>query len=739
MTTQITTIDDDFPEVARILLATSERVVALPDATYQRWMFEVGARAPFSLGERTLIPIQPRSTYFPGRADYGEGAKALGLRRWELGVTPTGLIDALGLTDRVLDFTLQVIVPRCSGCQRSMERPRAAIDFSVPEGGYLVVTPDQVSERVSLREQCEMLGCERALVAMKIARVESLTEEEGWPIIALLASRDSKGIHDIVEGWFDRGGSALALYHAAARESEVVKLGVVSRRWSCHSCERSVEHPTRQSLIASSACGVCRGAGWLADRSGRLVACRECDGFGSNDDVPYYECGDTPLRRVAELSFHQLRVMVSASAGPELGELRAALEEVERFGFGAYPLASPVGTLSVGERVLLTTLLGEISRVTGARYVVDGASLREESLAELSEKARDSLLVVVPTSGAPVALERTSINQSGSIRLTEIDVGSLSLSEVEFPIGALSMVSGATGTGKSLLLAEIARRFSKRKKVAHSASFGALKRCHYIGPKDEQIMPLLALMSLDDALADEIARTRGAQVEGMTAEDLSLESARYRCDACAGRGVISSMTEDGVDQSIVCDECGGALYDWRVADLPLFGVTVAEVLAKSLAESARCLWRDPSVCAALVRVADGLDREVSLSSPSVILSAEERGFVALAASLARIQALSPGKGAQGARLAGELVLIDGPRVLTGRRRAIIRDLLRDLLDSGATVICADMPQGLESAGASVLRLRAEPTSQISHERRACADTRFARVSGVESSELSRQA
>ena len=421
---------------------------------------------------------------------------------------------------------------------------------------------------------------------------------------------------------------------------------------------------------------------------------------------------------------------MSASARPKREELLAALAEVERFGFGGYPLASPVGTLSVGERALLTTLIGELSRVTGARYVVDGSLLREESLTELSERARDSLLVVMPESEASVSLNTTSENTLGLIRLTAIDVGSLSLSEVEFPIGALSMVSGATGTGKSLLLAEIARRFSKRKKMGHSASFGALKRCHYIGPPTEPTTPLLALMSLGDYLADEIARTRGAQVEGVTAEDLSLDSARYRCAACAGCGVVSSMVEEGGAEPLVCDECRGALYDWRVADLPLFGATVAEVLAKPLADSARRLWRDPSVCAALTSVAAGLDREVSLSTPSASLSAEERGFVALAARLARIRALSSEKRTQKALLVGELVLADGPRVLTGRRLAIIRDLLRDLLDSGATVICADMPQGLESVGASVLRLRVEPGSAISQERRAYADTRFARVSGA---------
>lgn len=730
MTTQTPMIDDDFSEVTRVLFTTSERVATLPDATYQRWMFEVGSRALFFRGERALVPIQPRVTYLPGLADHGESAKALGLKRCELGVTPTGLIDALGLSEPVLDFALQEIVPRCSGCQSSMERPRGARDFPVPKGGYLVATPAEISERVSLREQCEMLGCERALVATRIVRVDSLAEEDGLPIIALVASRDGAEIHDVIEGWFDRGGSALALYHAAARESEVVKLGVVSRRWSCRSCERSVEHPTRQSLLAVSVCGVCRGAGWLADRSGRLVACRECDGFGSTDEVRHYECGGTPLHRMAELSFHQFRVMVSASARPKREELLAALAEVEKFGFGGYPLASPVGTLSVGERVLLTTLIGELSRVTGARYVVDGSFMREESLAELSERARDSLLVVMPESEASVSLNTTSENTLGLIRLTAIDVGSLSLSEVEFPIGALSMVSGATGTGKSLLLAEIARRFSKRKKMGHSASFGALKRCHHLGPMGEQTTPLLALMSFGDDLADEIARTRGAQVEGMTAEDLSLESARYRCAACAGRGVVSSIMEEDSAQAIVCNECSGALYDWRVADLSLFGATVAELLTKPLLESAQCLWREPSVCASLTRVADGLDREVSLSTPSAVLSAEERGFVALAARLARIQALSSGRGARGGRLAAELVLADGPRVLTGRRLAIIRDLLRDLLDSGATVICADMPRGLESVGASVLRLRVESGSAASHERRAYADTRFARVSGV---------
>ena len=134
--------DDTFCDVARTILTTPERVVALSDADYQRWMFEGVTEASFFSQEPALVSVQPRCPYHPGCDDVSAGAKALALRRWELGVTPYGLVDAFGLSELVLDFVVREIVPRCPQCASSMERPRASRELSVPAQGYLLAVPD---------------------------------------------------------------------------------------------------------------------------------------------------------------------------------------------------------------------------------------------------------------------------------------------------------------------------------------------------------------------------------------------------------------------------------------------------------------------------------------------------------------------------------------------------------------------------------------------------------------------
>lgn len=721
-------INHDSSDITHALLATSESVVSLHDDVYQRWMSKVPMTvSAFSHG-RVLVPVSPRSMYLPNLADPTESSKALGLTRWELGITPTGLIHALGLAEGVVDFVVRELVPRCPRCRVSMDRPRDLRDLSLASAGYLLAAPIEVPERVSLRERCEMLGCERALVGGKIVRVDSLLEEDGTPIVALVTAGEVERLSEGMENWFNRGGDPLTIFHAATREDAVVALGVVSRQWKCGVCSQSVESPTRQVLVNLSPCGTCRGEGWLADRGGRLLGCRDCDGFGSSDDVRNYECGGVELSRVAELKFQELRSIVERSQVCERQTLLAALADVERFGFGDYPLASPVGTMSEGERVLLTALVGQVSRVTGATYVVDGAHLREASLAHLPATALTSIRVVVPRPPDLSVSARFQKVATESIRLVALDAGGLAISQVEFPIGALSIVEGIPGIGKSLLLAEISRRFARRKKLAHIASFGGLKRCHLLGPIDPSTASLLGVAALDGELAQEIARTRVAQQEGMTADDLSLSSARYRCAVCVGRGrPLPSQGEEGAhDQE--CDECGGVLYDWRVADLPLMGRTVADVLKTPIGEVSQLLWRDPAVSYALARVAAGIERPVTLATPSAELSVEERGFVALAARLARLVSLSQDKRARRGGLGGELVLIDGPRALTSCHLTIILALLSDLVDSGATVICADLPPGLESFAPSVLRLKPADEGPVSGEKRVFADSRFARTS-----------
>jgi excinuclease UvrABC ATPase subunit len=363
-------------------------------------------------------------------------------------------------------------------------------------------------------------------------------------------------------------------------------------------------------------------------------------------------------------------------------------------------------------------------------YVVDGAYLQGDSIAELSGEARNALRVVVPRLAVQSFSSKDSNIASESIRLTGVDTAGLVIPEVEFPLGTLSIVEGAPGTGKSLLLTEISRRFTKRKKMAHVASFGGIKRCHFFGPVSASTVSLLDLLCLDGDLAEEIARTRVAQQEGVTASDLSRASARYRCVACGGSGRLGIFSEHAEAQKQECDECGGVLYDWRVADMPLLGRTVAEVLRTPLSEVLQFLWRDAAVSFVLARVSSALEKSVTLATPCLDLTVEERGFVALAGRLARLVAPLKEKRVGRAGLTGELVLVDGPRTLTSCHLTIIVDLLNDLVGSGATVIYADLPPGLESDGAHVLRLRAADDGVTFGEKRTFADSRYARASVV---------
>jgi hypothetical protein len=164
--------------------------------------------------------------------------------------------------------------------------------------------------------------------------------------------------------------------------------------------------------------------------------------------------------------------------------------------------------------------------------------------------------------------------------------------------------------------------------------------------------------------------------------------------------------------------------------MPILGRTVADVLKTPLAEVSQLLWRDAAVSFVLARVSSGLEKPVTLATPCLDLSVEERGFVALAAWLARLVAPHKEKRVGRAGLTGELVLVDGPRTLTSCHLTIIIGLLNDLVDGRATVIYADLPPGLESDGAHVLRLRAADEGVTFGEKRTFADSRYARASVV---------
>jgi len=630
-------------------------------------------------------------------------------------------MEQLNLYEPILDFVCEHLAPRCGACGVVAERPRSVGARELPSDGFIAACVIDDGSSMPLQDRCELLGSERAVVSGRLVRVSDLSDEDGEPVVVLLAAQEGVRFADEVARWFLRGGGDLRVLHFTDRTHVGTLVGQCSHQWRCPGCAAVFSAPSRQTLIESALCSGCRGAGWFAVEGGRYSACRDCGGFGSLDPTRRFDCGGVELQAVATLTFREvlLRVDAVSSTRGVVKDLAAQLRVVCENGLSTYPVGTSIDLLSEGERALVSIVAGKISKFTGVSYALDGAVFGGAAYDEIPEGLQSEIRVAVPESqsgGAP----GSKIESTEWIVLRDVQVGPLEVGEVSFPVGAFSLVQGPVGVGKSLLIQTLSERFAKRRKHAHHAAFGGIKRCHALCgavPRDGVVLELLGLSA---EFADEIARTKEAKRSGLLAEDLGLRTSPYRCGECGGFGVMP--------QGVACEVCDGALFDWRVADLEVGGIAVGRLLQMSLRELSGVFWASDRLSYLISRIPGQYASELRLGMSTAALAPEVRRFLRVWGHLVGVasRAATSKRGA----LAGDLVLVDGPGPLVASHLLEVSGVLRELTDAGATVIGAGLAESLESQCSSVIRLTLAAGAGRERAAQDKLDIRYARVSGL---------
>lgn len=619
------------------------------------------------------------------------------------GMLAPSLAEHLGILTQIINEVLPALTPRCTGCGELAQAPGQISQLAFPFDGFLAAALVDDRQDVPLRDRCELLGSERALIGQHIVRMEDLQDADGEPVLSLLSASHSEEFRTAVSLWLERGSAAVRVLYLAERGSPARELACLRSVWSCARCSMSYQAATKGALLAAEPCARCRGQGWLEVDRGRLFSCEDCDGFGSSSELLRYEWHGTQLRYLAGLPLNSMRCML-----PDSSELAATLACAARHGFGDYPLGAPIGTLSIGERARLSALCVELSQIIGVSIGADSAAIFPSG----AERSAVGVELFVPACAPAQPAGQQASDQRVIVRA--IERGPLSAAELSFPRAALSAIQGESGSGKSLLLEEIAFLFSKRRKLAQQSCFGSLRRCTLVDPFAPFPTLVGDLIGIMPILAEELAGTRVARERGVEARDISLESSRYRCAACAEQAPNSG-----------CLECGGTEIDFMAGDIVFGKMRWSEILHAPLAITAELLWRSVHVSAIAAAIPKSIAGQLTLASRVVSLSGPEQRALQLLSALAKI--LSARQGARPAPLDGELVLLNAPFSLAMEHQTAVWRMLGELNDRGATILCAGVPQALESSFGSVLWLR--PTGQAAAERtrHRMYDVRYARA------------
>ena len=343
-----------------------------------------------------------------------------------------------------------------------------------------------------------------------------------------------------------------------------------------------------------------------------------------------------------------------AVAGKTIEEICYRLQCIQDVGLGYLTLSRTMNTLSGGEsqRVNLVTALG--SSLVGSLYILDEPSIglhprdTDRLIAVLKRlrdigntvvvvehdaeiiRAADHLIDLGPRAGiggGEVVFEGTAFEaqtaQADSKSLTlqylqgirkpymreknpwhySITVegamqNNLKDIDVRFPLNALTVVSGVSGSGKSSLVGDILypalhRRINETGDLPGtfkglSGDLSRITRVEYVDQnpigKSSRSNAVTYLKVYDD-IRKLLSDQQFARINGFTPSYFSFNQEGGRCPECQGDGFVRIGMQFMADVTMVCESCGGKRFKPEILEVRYQGLNVDDILDMSVEQA----------------------------------------------------------------------------------------------------------------------------------------------------------
>jgi excinuclease ABC subunit A len=485
--------------------------------------------------------------------------------------------------------------------------------------------------------------------------------------------------------------------------------------------------------------------------------CEACGGSRLNDDARAVRIGGDTVAVVSARSIEDVHRWLGALeltpfereiAQPILEQLDARLGFLCDVGLGYLTLDRQTRTLSGGEaqRISLANALG--SRLVDTLYVLDEPSVGlhprdTDRLLGLLRRLRDTgntvvvvehdlaairqadfMLELGPGSGErggrvvhAGSVESATTSLTGQyltgqkriavpslrrpagprrIRVRGATLHNLRGVDVDIPLGALTAVTGVSGSGKSSLVYDVLyRNLEARLHGEHTAK-------SHLGEPVGTVQSLTGWESLKDVLLvdqlpigrsprsnpityikafDEIrelfAQQPLARQRKYSAATFSFNLPGGRCDACEGAGLVQVEMVFLADVFVPCEVCQGTRYKREVLDVRIQGHSIHDVLQWTVDEAVSRFRHQAKLGTALWHLQQVGLGYLRLGQPATTLSGGEAQRLKIARELAQA----------GKREGRKLYLLDEPT--TGLHMDDVRVLIQvldRLVDAGHTVV-----------------------------------------------------
>jgi len=170
---------------------------------------------------------------------------------------------------------------------------------------------------------------------------------------------------------------------------------------------------------------------------------------------------------------------------------------------------------------------------------------------------------------------------------------------MKFPVGALTVVTGVSGSGKSSLVkgiifpgmrhvlgqhvGEKAGKFDKIEGATNMITEVEMVDQSPIG-RSSRSNPVTYVKAYDEIRAL-FAEQKLAQLRGYKASHFSFNVAGGRCDVCEGEGEVTIEMQFMADVHLVCDTCNGKRFKDDVLEVQFHDKNISDVLSMTIDEA----------------------------------------------------------------------------------------------------------------------------------------------------------
>ncbi|MFQ5849048.1 MAG: excinuclease ABC subunit UvrA [Candidatus Binatia bacterium] len=246
----------------------------------------------------------------------------------------------------------------------------------------------------------------------------------------------------------------------------------------------------------------------------------------------------------------------------------------------------------------------------------------------------------------PVPVNRRQCKEK-TLVLEKVRENNLKDITVEFPIGAMTCVTGVSGSGKSSLVVDTLYRAMAQLMYRSRERTGLFKEIkgwdHFDGVVNIDQTPIgrtprsnpATYTGLFGHIRDLFAQVPEARVRGYQSARFSFNVKGGRCEACAGEGTIRVAMHFLPDVFVTCEVCGGRHYNRETLEVHYKGRSIADVLDLTVNQALEFMGNVPSIRHKLETMRDVGLGYIHLGQSATTLSGGEAQRIKLARELGK--------------------------------------------------------------------------------------------------------